>query len=159
MPAAIYPAEPYSFKKTILLVTAGLLCLQIAFAQKRKRNNNPIQYGIASFYSDWFDGKETADGEIFDNHKLTAANNTLPLGTYVMVTNLQNKKSVIVKINDRLNYKNHRLLDLSQAAAKELGFREKGIIRVEMQVIPPELLDLFGLKRIEKRRILLYKHY
>jgi rare lipoprotein A len=94
-----------------------------------------IQYGIASFYSNKFNGRKTASGEIFNQQKLTAAHNTLPLGTYVRVTNLRNKRTVIVKINDRLNARNKRLIDLSRTAASKLGFIKSGLTRVKIEVL------------------------
>lgn len=95
----------------------------------------PIQYGIASFYSDKFIGKVTATGEIYSNTKLTAAHNALPFGTWIRVTNLSNKKSVIVRVNDRLHHRNKRLVDLSLAAAKRLGYTKKGLTRVKVEVL------------------------
>ncbi len=94
-----------------------------------------IQYGMASFYSNKFNGRKTANGEIFNNQKLTAAHNTLPLGTYVRVTNLRNKRSVIVRINDRLHHKNKRIIDLSRLAASKLGFISSGLTRVKLEVL------------------------
>lgn len=102
----------------------------------KKTSGKPkIQYGMASFYSNKFNGRKTANGEIFNNQKLTAAHNTLPLGTYVRVTNLRNKRSVIVKINDRLHYKNKRIIDLSRIAASKLGFISSGLTRVKLEVL------------------------
>jgi rare lipoprotein A len=66
---------------------------------------------------------------------MTAAHNTLPLGTWIKVTNLSNKKSVVVKVNDRLHPKNPRLVDLSRAAAKQLGYISKGITKVKVDVL------------------------
>lgn len=94
-----------------------------------------IQYGIASFYSNKFQGKKTSSGEIFSQTKMTAAHNTLPLGTYIRVTNLRNKKSVVVKVNDRLHHRNKRLVDLSRAAAQRLGFIKSGTTRVKVEVL------------------------
>lgn len=91
--------------------------------------------GIASFYSNKFNGRKTASGEIFSNKALTAANNFLPLGTKVKVTNLKNDHSVVVKINDRLHHRNKRLIDLTQAAAKKLGFVSSGLCKVKMELI------------------------
>jgi rare lipoprotein A len=94
-----------------------------------------VQYGVASYYSDKFVGKKTANGEIFSQEKMTAAHNSLPLGTYIRVTNLRNHKTVKVKINDRLHHKNKRLVDLSRAAAKKLGFIRSGLTRVKVEVV------------------------
>ena len=91
--------------------------------------------GIASFYSNKFNGRKTASGELFSQKKMTAACNKLPLGTRVKVVNLQNNKSVELIINDRLHHKNRRLVDLSLAAAKELGFHQKGTTKVKVIVL------------------------
>src|SRR6476620_12586740 len=87
-------------------------------------NINPkpkVYYGIASYYADKFNGRPTANGEIYDHNKLTAACNILPLGTWIRVTNLKNNKSVIVKTNDRLHPRMKRIVDLSRSAAKKLA--------------------------------------
>ncbi|HLO38738.1 MAG TPA: septal ring lytic transglycosylase RlpA family protein [Lacibacter sp.] len=102
---------------------------------KKTSVKSKIQYGLASFYSNKFNGRKTANGEIFNNQKLTAAHNTLPLGTYVRVTNLRNKRSVVVKINDRLHHKNKRIIDLSRMAATKLGFIKSGLTRVKVEVL------------------------
>lgn len=94
-----------------------------------------IQYGIASYYSNKFQGRKTSNGEIFSQKKLTAAHNTLPLGTYIRVTNLRNKKSVVVRVNDRLHHRNKRLVDLSRAAASQIGFISAGTTRVRVEVL------------------------
>jgi rare lipoprotein A len=94
-----------------------------------------IQYGVASYYADKFEGRKTASGEIFSQQKMTAAHNTLPLGTLIEVTNLRNNRSVYVKINDRLHAKNKRLVDLTKAAASKLHFMNAGITRVRIRVL------------------------
>ena len=101
------------------------------------RNTIPgkIQYGTASFYADKFEGKKTANGEIFTQKGMTAAHNSLPLGTWIKVTNLSNHKSVIVKVNDRLHPKNPRLVDLSKTAAKKLGYTGHGLTKVRVDVL------------------------
>jgi rare lipoprotein A len=91
--------------------------------------------GYASFYSDVFEGKKTANGEIFRQSKLTCAHNTMPFGTKLKVTNLDNEKSVVVRVNDRLHHRNPRLVDLSTAAAKELKFKGKGVVKVKVEVM------------------------
>lgn len=111
----------------------------------RPKNNRLVQYGTASFYSNKFNGKRMANGHIFNNKKMTAAHNSLPLGTYVRITNRANGKWVIVRITDRLHYKNRRLVDLSQAAAKKLAFRGRGLARVRLEVIPPKLMETAGV--------------
>lgn len=92
----------------------------------------------ASYYHDKFNGKKTASGEIFDNSKLTAANRTLPFGTMVKVTNLNNGEEVIVKINDRGPYHSSRALDLSKAAFDEIGNPASGKIPIEYEVVSVE---------------------
>jgi rare lipoprotein A len=94
-----------------------------------------VQYGTASFYADKFVGRKTANGDIFSQDKMTAAHNTLPLGTWIRVTNLRNKKAVVVRINDRLHRQNPRLVDLSKSAAKKLGYTGHGLTRVKVEVL------------------------
>jgi rare lipoprotein A len=93
--------------------------------------------GIASYYHARFEGRKTANGEIFDNDKFTAASNKLKLGSYVKVTNLSNKEVVYVKINDRMA-NNGRVIDLAQVAAEKLDFKTKGLTKVKVEVVPAE---------------------
>ena len=94
-----------------------------------------IFYGTASFYSNSFHGKKTANGETFSQQKFTAACNVLPLGTWIKVTNLRNGKSVIVKTNDRLHSRMTRVVDLSRAAANKLSYVKSGLTRVKVEVL------------------------
>ena len=94
-----------------------------------------IKYGIASFYAKKFNGRKTANGDIYNSTKYTAACNVLPLNTWVKVTNLKNNKSVIVMINDRLHAKTKRLVDLSKDAAQKLGYVGRGLTRVKVEVL------------------------
>ena len=98
-----------------------------------------VKYGIASFYANKFNGRKTSTGAIYNSSILSAACNQLPLGTCVRVTNLRNKKSIVVEINDHLHYKNKRLIDLSRTAAQKLGFISRGITRVKVEVLDPEM--------------------
>ncbi len=91
--------------------------------------------GVASYYADKFHGRQTASGEIFDQEDFTAAHRTLPFGTKVLVINLENNKSVIVRINDRGPFKHSRVIDLSRTAAEELDMIKSGIIEVEVRVL------------------------
>ena len=93
--------------------------------------------GKAVFYGDKWHGRRTASGERFNQHKMTAAHRSLPLGTRVRVTNLSNGKSVVVKINDRGPYgrDRSRIIDLSKAAAKQLDFIDSGWTRVRVEVL------------------------
>ena len=93
-----------------------------------------VLYGTASFYSNKFEGRQTANGEIFSQQKMTAACNMLPLGTWIKVTNLKNGRFVVVKVNDRLHYKMKRVVDLSKVAARQIGHKD-GRARVKVEVI------------------------
>ena len=89
--------------------------------------------GVASYYGARHHGKRTASGEPFNQHALTAAHPRLPFGTRVLVTNLSNKKSVVVRINDRGPYSRGRLIDLSRKAAEQLGMLGSGTAKVRVQ--------------------------
>ena len=91
--------------------------------------------GLASWYGGKFHGRLTSSGEVFDTNELTAAHRTLPFGTRVKVTNLENGKSVVVKINDRGPFVEPRILDLSRAAAEELGMVNTGVARVSLEIV------------------------
>ncbi len=94
-------------------------------------------YGTASWYGGKFIGRKTANGEIFTSQSLTAANKTLPFNTSVLVTNLNNSKSVIVRINDRGPYVGDRVIDLSYAAAKTIDMIGTGTARVRLEIVKP----------------------
>src|SRR6218665_736620 len=89
--------------------------------------------GEASYYGAKHHGKKTASGERFDQNQLTAAHRTLPFGTRVRVTNLDNDKSVVVRINDRGPYNRKRLIDISRAAAEQLNMLRSGVAPVRVQ--------------------------
>jgi rare lipoprotein A len=110
-------------------------------AQASRKQSQPYQIGIASWYGKQFHGKSTASGEDFDMFELTAAHRQLPLGTYVKVTNLRNGKWIIVRVNDRGPYVAGRIMDLSYAAARMLSFRD-GIERVRLDVLRPETVAM-----------------
>ena len=103
------------------------LCFTASFGQ--------IQTGKASFYADKFEGTPTASGEKYRHSKLTAAHKTLPFGTRVRVTNLDNNESVEVVINDRGPYVENRIIDLSKSAAEKLGFVNQGLADIRLEVI------------------------
>ena len=96
--------------------------------------------GTASYYHQKFNGRKTANGEIFHNDSLTAAHKTLPFGTLVKVTDLKNKSWIIVRINDRLPATSKRAIDLSQAAAKELKMIESGLAKVSIELLQKDSL-------------------
>ena len=113
-----------------------------------KRETKEVQYGVASWYGRDFHGKPTSSGEIYDMYQLTCAHNTLPLGTMVMVTNLENGKSLELKVNDRGPFVKERIIDLSYAAAQILGMWEKGTANVKVEAIGPviEQIQRFTLQ-------------
>jgi rare lipoprotein A len=100
-----------------------------------------VFYGQASFYANKFNGRRTASGETFDQKKLTCACNVLPLGTWIKVTNLKNKQTVIVKINDRIHPKVKRVVDLSRAAAQKLGYVSGGLTRVKVELVDKKAIS------------------
>ena len=102
----------------------------------KKTNSQLYQTGKASWYGKPFHGRKTANGESYNMFQLTAAHPDLPLGTWVKVTNLRNRKWVVLRINDRGPFINSRVIDTSYVAAEILGFRELGIVRVRLDVLP-----------------------
>lgn len=94
------------------------------------------QVGKASWYGPGFDGRSTANGETYDRYAMTCAHRTLPLGTWVRVTNLFNKKSVFLRVNDRGPMAPSLIADLSYAASQKLGFR--GVAKVKIEVVSPQ---------------------
>ncbi|HTK35004.1 MAG TPA: septal ring lytic transglycosylase RlpA family protein [Caulobacteraceae bacterium] len=99
------------------------------------------EVGVASWYGDEFNGQPTANGERFDMYSASAAHATLPMPSIVEVTNLENGKSMRVRLNDRGPFKNGRIIDLSRGAAQELGYFEKGTAKVRVRYIGPARLD------------------
>jgi rare lipoprotein A len=91
--------------------------------------------GKASYYADKFNGRRTASGEIFKQSLMTCATKNIPMGTWIRVTNLSNKRSVIVKVNDRLPASSKRLVDLTKTAATQLGFVRSGITTVRVEIL------------------------
>jgi rare lipoprotein A len=102
---------------------------------RKQARKAPYQIGTASWYGSYFDGKPTASGEAYDMHDLTAAHPTLPLGSYVRVTNLHNGRAVVVRVNDRGPIVQGRIIDLSYGAARALQFQEQGLQRVRLDVV------------------------
>ncbi len=110
----------------------------------KSRNVAAVQVGVASYYHDKFEGRQTANGEVFTQKNSTAASNTYPLNCWVRVTNLRNNKSVVVRIIDRMHHRNTRLIDLSRTSAAELGYISRGLTRVKVEYLgkkkPAELV-------------------
>jgi rare lipoprotein A len=102
----------------------------------KARTAKPYQVGTASWYGEYFEGKPTASGEPYNMYDLTAAHPTLPLGSFVKVTNLRNRRAVVVRINDRGPVVDGRIIDVSYSAAKVLKFQASGIQRVRLDVVP-----------------------
>ena len=132
----------FAKKKSILFLCIAFLSGNILHAQDStsKTNASKLQakrtlYGQASFYSNKFNGRQTASGEIFSQSKMTCACNALPLGTWIKVTNLRNGKAATVKVNDRIHPHMRRVVDLTSAAAKKLVFTVAGLTRVRVEVI------------------------
>src|SRR5262249_7614642 len=127
-------------------LAAGIACLA-ACATRRSpapaaappAGSGSSEEGVASWYGgpDGFEGKPTASGEIYDGNQLTAAHRTLPLGTLVDVQNLENGKTLRVRINDRGPFVKGRIVDLSRAAARELGVIGPGTASVRLTVVAP----------------------
>ena len=135
----------FNFLVRLLIVTFFFLITinaigQVKFSEKKSssqqfKKSTKTLYGQASFYSKKFEGRKTASGQIFNHKKFTAACNTLPLGTFIKVTNLKNGKTVVVQTNDRLHVKTKRLIDLTMAGAKRLGYVSAGLTRVKVEVL------------------------
>jgi rare lipoprotein A len=102
--------------------------LGIALAQSSEE-------GIANFYSDRFQGKKTASGQIYDKNALTASHKKHPFGTKVKVTNIESGKDVVVTVTDRMGRKNPAVIDVTRRAADELGFTKAGKARVKLDVV------------------------
>jgi len=129
-----------------LLAVGGAGCVSTAgglggvqFDDDRERGrerdrDREAEVGKASFYAHRFHGRSTASGETYDESKMTAAHRTLPFGTRVRVTNLENGKAVTLRVNDRGPHRKGRVIDVSYKAAKRLGFVRDGIARVKVEV-------------------------
>ena len=111
-----------------ILMTLGILSMpSSALAQTTEE-------GVANFYNDTFQGKKTASGEVYDKGALTAAHKKLPFGTKVKVTNVDNGKSVVVTVNDRMAASNKAVIDVTRRAAEELDFVKTGKAKVKLDV-------------------------
>jgi rare lipoprotein A len=104
---------------------------------RKQVKTKPYQVGTASWYGENFQGKPTASGEPYEMHNMTAASLTLPMGSFVKVTNLRNGKAVVVRINDRGPVVPGRIIDLSYGAAQALQFKARGLQRVRLDLVDP----------------------
>lgn len=112
------------------------------------------EIGLASWYGSQFQGKETADGELFNMNDLTCAHRSLPLGTWVKVTNLHTHKWIVARVNDRGPVPDTRITDLSSEAAHMLGMRDRGVTRVRLDVIDPrQAVEIARLEKIRMARL------
>jgi rare lipoprotein A len=111
------------------------ICLMGCASSPRYSGSKHAREGVASYYAHKFHGRTTASGEIYDMHKMTCAHRELPFGTRVKVTNLSNKKSVILRVNDRGPFVKGRIIDVSYEAAKRLDFLKAGVVRVGVEVL------------------------
>jgi rare lipoprotein A len=117
------------------------------------------EVGIASWYGPDFHAEKTANGETYDMNAMTAAHKTLPLPSFVTVTNLENGKKVVLRVNDRGPFVNNRIIDVSKKAAEELGFLKKGTTKVRVQIMPKESKEIkewmlaFGKKGVPENAV------
>lgn len=133
-----------TIRHPIRAIVCSLVLLHVlpALANAQPSASIPIlQYGIASWYGEKFHGHQTANGEVYDMFQLTAAHKFAPLGIHAIVTDLDTKRSIRVRINDRGPFVEDRILDLSYASARRLGILQRGLARVRIQflleTIPP----------------------
>ena len=112
-----------------------------------ERNLKYDETGVGSWYGDEFAGRLTANGEIFDPNKVSAAHKTLPMPSVVRVTNLDNGKSLVVRINDRGPFVSGRIIDLSREAARLIGYKDNGIAKVRVQLLAEQSLKLERLAK------------
>ena len=120
-----------------ILVKGSCLLLLSCLCSLSDAQSAYVEEGTASYYHDKFVGRKTASGEIFTQDKMTAAHKSLPLGTWVMVTNKANDSVVILRINDRMPQWNKRSIDLTYSAAERLGYIRAGLAKVRIEVIDP----------------------
>ncbi len=104
-------------------------------------DENYSNRGLASWYGPGFHGRQTANGEVFDQHAISAAHTTMPLPSYARVTNLENNRSVIVRVNDRGPFHGNRIIDVSKTVAEALDFRQDGVGRVQVDYVGPASVD------------------
>ena len=123
-----------------LMFSQSGMALHAQHAHRTRSANRKIdvprmETGVASYYNSKFKGRLTASGQRYDPIKMTAAHNRLPMGTRIKVTNIRNSRSVVVVVNDRLHFRNKRLVDLSWAAAVKLGCTGNGLTKVRVEVL------------------------
>jgi rare lipoprotein A len=122
-------------KSPLILSTLVAGLLLVGFDADARMTNGDVQTGKASYYHDRFHGRTTASGAKYNKNTLSAAHKTLPMGSKVKVTDTRSGKSVVVKINDRGPFVKGRVIDLSRAAAKQIGLTKKGVSPVKLEVL------------------------
>ncbi|MGY9055791.1 MAG: septal ring lytic transglycosylase RlpA family protein [Alphaproteobacteria bacterium] len=115
-----------------------------------KESFDSVEHGTASWYGPGFHGRKTANGERYDQRALTAAHRTLQLPSILRVTNLDNGKSIIVRVNDRGPFAHNRIIDLSAAGAKKLEYRRKGLAKVTVEVLTGPSKKIAAMARANK---------
>lgn len=135
--------------KGFILIASILICHQAAYSQ--------AETGLASWYGPGLEANKTAGGERFNMDDLTAAHPSLPFNTHVKVTNLKNKKSVVVRINDRGPFIKKRIIDVSMEAARQLDIIHSGVTKVSVEVVNSEIAENIrfdsSIKSISKKSI------
>lgn len=137
----------------LLMMLLGIIGpANLAFAKKAKEGAKAPFYGGANYYHSKFHGKRTASGQLHDKTKLMAAHRTLPFGTCLRVTNKRNGKSCIVTVNDRGPFSRGKVIDVSQEAARQLGFLNAGTGQVECCVVNKQEAEEGAAGKGTKRR-------
>jgi rare lipoprotein A len=156
---ATRPRRWLTFAGAVLATILGVAGAQAAspadhLAVNPAAHHHWYQLGVASWYGRFFQGRTTASGVPFNENALTCAHRTLPLGSVLKVTNLRNNRSVVVTVNDRGPVPRDRVIDLSKAAAEDLGFSERGLAPVKVELIGPssELAQLNAPAEIASTR-------
>ena len=128
-------------RRWCLLGLLGAVVVVVPATARSAESNDTetIQFGLASWYGPGFHGEETASGKIFDQREMVAAHRSLPFGTVIRVTNLENGRRVTLRVIDRgpygRNFRKGTVVDVSRGAARRLGFIKKGLVRVRLEVI------------------------
>lgn len=105
------------------------------YKQQEPETVGDIQYGVCSYYAEKFHGRRTANGEVYDMYRISGAHQTLPLNSLVKVTNLENNKNLVIRVNDRGPFIKDRIFDCSYGAAVKLGFISKGTAIIKVEVL------------------------
>lgn len=140
--APIPVGAPVLQRRRVLGIAAAAIALVLCAPTSGPRNasvhdavSSWTQSGRVSWYGPGFHGRRTANGETFNTHDLTMAHRSLPFGSEVRVTNLVNGRSVVLRVNDRGPYVRGRIADLSNAAARQLGFVDDGVVRARIELL------------------------